>query len=468
MTVPGGMPTQPPQPPAIQGLPLPQRPKKSPWDSSSVGGAPPPREPPRAGSIARGASSPAWPGDASPAGLRRQDSDVTEHAIGDALPDVSMNELAAWLESRIPTASDSGSTHTSEPGAPQGATARAGAVPVLESPPLIPTARAQVAADHSGPPETLRLPPEPTVDDPQGRPPGPPSVSDLSIAPPTLAPDADQRLSNPNVRGLHATRAHADQAQATGTGSETMSAPGELAGLLNDLQEADPGLSPDRSSGRASPGRAPSLRSVQDTVPETTGQMMAPAARKQTAAARGSTKASKPRAATAARAVNEVRFDAAPLWRRLTATFIDAAAVIGLLYLPLRAGWFGPVVSAIRPWEPDDIGRALFGGHLTFPLILAALTVLLLSIVPHALAGRSLGKLLTGLMLVSNWTGERPGWVQVVVRQVMGLFTTALGAASYLWFIVDRRSSTLHDRLTGTTCVIAGSRVVQAAHDPVS
>ncbi len=164
---------------------------------------------------------------------------------------------------------------------------------------------------------------------------------------------------------------------------------------------------------------------------------------------------------------NEIRFDTAPLWRRMVATTIDAGLVAALVILPLRAGWFGPVAQKIRPWEPDDIGRALFEGHLTLPLIVGFVAVFALGSVPHGLAGRTLGKFVTGLMIVNSWTGERPGWPQVLLRQMVGLFTTVLGVASYLWFIVDRRNAALHDRLTGTACVIANSRVVRAARDPV-
>lgn len=156
------------------------------------------------------------------------------------------------------------------------------------------------------------------------------------------------------------------------------------------------------------------------------------------------------------------------MWRRLLATLIDGGLVAALIIVPLRAGWFGAVAKNIRPWEPDDIGQALFQGHLTVPLILTALLVLLLGSIPHALAGRTLGKLVTGLIIVNSWTGSRPSWSQVILRQVVGLLTTLLGIASYLWFIVDRRSSALHDRLTGTACVVANSRIVRAARDPLA
>ena len=247
----------------------------------------------------------------------------------------------------------------------------------------------------------------------------------------------DHRLTNQRVRGANLGPAPTELDLG---GGPTLAAPGELAGVAEANGPAGSGRIMGAPAGRRTPQSRPST---------------APPAASQRASAPVSTEA-------------QIRFEAAPLWRRLIATIVDGAVVAALIILPIRAGWFGPVVQNIRPWEPDDIGRALFGGHLTVPLILGAFVFLLLGSVPHGLAGRTLGKLLTGLMLVNNGTGSRPGWPQVILRQVVGLLTTVLGAASYCWLIVDRRSSTLHDRLSGTSCVISGSRSVKAGYDPLA
>ena len=349
--------------------------------------------------------------------------------------------------------------------APRGS--RAGAVPALGTPP-------RQYGDRQGPTdslpsaETLRLPP--------GHP-------DRAPPPADFASGEDPRLTNASVQGLRAPPTPIDLGQDAFTGdrfagsAETVAAPGELAGILDELGQADVGLRGSLGTAAAAPDGLhrqvpPSPEMTSRLGPSNRGMSSDGQAFRATTADRNPT-AVPGRGLTIGSAndrrpmSDEVRFIAAPMWRRLLATVIDGSVIAALIILPLRAGWFGTVAQNIRPWEPDDIGRALFDGHLTIPLVLTALLVLLLGSVPHGLAGRTLGKLLTGLMIVNSWTGARPGWAQVILRQLVGLLTTILGIASYFWFIVDRRNSALHDRLTGTSCVVANSRVVRAARDPV-
>lgn len=461
-----------------------ERGRSSPWDTSSVGGAP----------AYPGAPRGTRPPKAAPA-LRRRDSDVTDDAAkplvgGSGLPvGNGINELTAWLDSRGAEAEETVSTpvRPSVRPPPEGRIARAGAIPAIDAPPLTPQAKAHAAAADDGAAETVRLgredPARPRM-----------SVSDL-VLPPNDEPSADRassgarsdpRLSNPHVRGLGLGPTPAELTRlgdlAEGGSSDTVSAPGELAGILRDVDES----ALERALGASAlADRAVRLRgSPEKTEPEMTGPILSAARRGQPArpqeAARRGRQPQRPvpgRKPTPARAAgrppprptrDEIRFSAAPLWRRLLATIIDGSMVLTLILLPLRVGWFGEVAQRIRPWEPDDIGRALFAGHLTVPLGLTVVAVLVLGAIPHGLAGRTPGKLLTGLMLVNSWTGRRPGWTQVILRQLIGLLTTGLGIASYFWLIVDRRSSALHDRLAGTSCVIAGSRNVRAARDPIS
>ncbi len=264
-------------------------------------------------------------------------------------------------------------------------------------------------------------------------------------------------MSNPSVHGAPA-------ASAASTVNETVAAPGELAGLRFDRANAGSNPQTPPEQGGSLAARAGRLRKAPaETDPDMTGRFISS---QQTGAASATKKtADTARKSAPARtsANREIVFSAAPLWRRLVATLVDGGVIASLIIFPIREGWFGERAQSIRPWEPDDIGRALFEGHLTVPLILTSVAVLVLGCVPHGLAGRSFGKLLTGLVLVNNWTGERPGWTQVIIRQVIGLLTTVLGISSYLWFIVDRRRSALHDRLTGTSCVVAGSGHARSA-----
>ena len=381
---------------------------------------------------------------------------MTDHdGLGSLVPEENLRELSDWLQNRVePSSGRPGPKRGGR--APQAGPPAGGGRPPAPRPPEAPTlkedARTLAAQANQEIPDTVRVTPR------HPGPPAPPPVpQELRLpddAPPTIS---DPRLGHGQVRGLGLgpTPAELKLGEAAPSGAA------EFGGRGAQRGRARANAGGGRAAGPTDPARRSRAPIAADPEAESTGPLFAipkqAPGRFNTATGRHATSASG----------SAVHYDAAPLWRRLVATLIDATVVIGLMAIPLRAGWFGQGILAIRPWEPDDIGQALFGGVLTAPLVIAALLFLLVGSVPHGLGGRTLGKLITGLKLVNNWTGDQPGWTQVVLRQVVGLATTALGAASYLWFIVDRRSSALHDRLTGTSCVIANSRVVHAARDPM-
>jgi uncharacterized RDD family membrane protein YckC len=100
----------------------------------------------------------------------------------------------------------------------------------------------------------------------------------------------------------------------------------------------------------------------------------------------------------------------------------------------------------------------LIGGAMLLPAIAFVVLVIVSSSLSHALAGRSLGKLVTGLELVEKSTGRRPTLLRTVIRAVVGVLGSIIFGMSYLWLIVDRRSRTLHDVITGTIAVVSSSR----------
>lgn len=165
-----------------------------------------------------------------------------------------------------------------------------------------------------------------------------------------------------------------------------------------------------------------------------------------------------PNALTAAVAEPSVSFAVPGLARRLAADLIDLAVIGALVIAPISLGLFGRNLSAISWVDPDDVSHALISGAILFPAAIFLILVFVASSLSHALAGRSLGKLATGLELVVKKSGRRPSLVRTVIRALLGIVASLALGMSYLWLIVDRKSRTLHDVLSGTVPVISSSR----------
>ncbi len=163
-------------------------------------------------------------------------------------------------------------------------------------------------------------------------------------------------------------------------------------------------------------------------------------------------------ALTAAVAEPAVHFHLPGLFRRVAADAIDFAVLAALIIAPVAFGLFGNKLADISWIDPDEVSTALVGGSLALPVVAFAILVLVASSLGHALAGRSLGKLVCGLELVEKKSGMRPTLLRTVLRAILGLVGLAAFGMSYLWLFVDRKSRTLHDVLTGTIAVVSSSR----------
>jgi uncharacterized RDD family membrane protein YckC len=154
----------------------------------------------------------------------------------------------------------------------------------------------------------------------------------------------------------------------------------------------------------------------------------------------------------------EIRLQLASGTRRAIALVIDAAVVLAVVAVPMSLGIFGKQVSPSAFLDPDDLSALVMSGALTRPL--AALFVLIFvgSAASHAFAGRTIGKLLTGLELIARKTGRRPGPVRSVLRALFQVGGLLCMGAGYAWLIVDRRARAFHDVLTGTAVVVSSTR----------
>jgi len=85
-------------------------------------------------------------------------------------------------------------------------------------------------------------------------------------------------------------------------------------------------------------------------------------------------------------------------------------------------------------------------------LVAAPLVALGYYVLLWTLAGRTIGKWLMGLRVVSN-TGSTPNFTQSVIRVFGYLLSALLLYLGYLWVLVDRRRMAWHDHLARTHVV---------------
>jgi len=68
--------------------------------------------------------------------------------------------------------------------------------------------------------------------------------------------------------------------------------------------------------------------------------------------------------------------------------------------------------------------------------------------------GLTPGKMLLGLQVVDQRTGEAPGLPRMLLREIVGKFLSGLlFGLGYLWALFDKNAQTWHDKLAGTVVV---------------
>lgn len=166
-------------------------------------------------------------------------------------------------------------------------------------------------------------------------------------------------------------------------------------------------------------------------------------------ASRKSSKAAPPKPEDKSR----TRFQMPTAARRLGSAAVDGALIVGLMVMLSRMGAFGEATANLNIWEPDDVGTHLVQGNLTFALVTFFMFVLLYSTLTHGYLGWSLGKRIFGLRVVTSRTGARPSPRRALIRALLSIPSLVLGCAGYLWPIVSRHATCLHDLLSWTRVV---------------
>ena len=139
--------------------------------------------------------------------------------------------------------------------------------------------------------------------------------------------------------------------------------------------------------------------------------------------------------------------------RRLGSAILDGFLVVGTTVLLARSGAFGEAAANLNVLEPDDVGTKLVQGDLTLALVTFLVLLLCYSTFTHGYLGWSLGKLAFGLRVVTRRTGERPTPRRALLRAALSVPSLLFGCAGYLWPIISRRATCLHDLLSWTQVV---------------
>lgn len=147
----------------------------------------------------------------------------------------------------------------------------------------------------------------------------------------------------------------------------------------------------------------------------------------------------------------------AGLIRRCLSFLVDFVIIGGLCVGLLLAASVVKGVKAVPP-HLSDLDILLYRAHaldkLLIPsLALCGLVVLVYATVfASALGGRTPGRLLTGVRLVTA-SGEPPGLVRALLRAVFSFVSFGLCLGGFWLALFDRKGQTLHDKLTRTFVV---------------
>ena len=149
----------------------------------------------------------------------------------------------------------------------------------------------------------------------------------------------------------------------------------------------------------------------------------------------------------------DVRVQTSGLGRRGLAISIDAALALAMVAGPAGLGLFGSRLASRGLWTLDGFTGAIRNGELLLPLGVFVSLLFIGSLVLRLSVGRTPGEWMMRISLVRSKDAQKPGTARIVLRSLFGLFSLGLAGAGYFFCILDRRSRTLHDVLSGVTMI---------------
>jgi len=139
-------------------------------------------------------------------------------------------------------------------------------------------------------------------------------------------------------------------------------------------------------------------------------------------------------------------YAAAPFGARFVAFGIDLV-VLGCIYSFLLL-LTGLVLLRVTPADITIIAQ-IFSRFLMFFIVMPIVLPMVYFSIFHAVSGRTIGKLLMGLQVVSAANGLlTPG--ESFLRWVGYLLSGLPAAAGFLWSVLDREHDAWHDKLAGS------------------
>ena len=145
---------------------------------------------------------------------------------------------------------------------------------------------------------------------------------------------------------------------------------------------------------------------------------------------------------------------AAGFIRRFTAASIDTAllggAAAGVVWLGFASFGTSPALQAAL----RDTGKVLPALGLPIALLLAAV-VGLYSLAFHFLSGKTIGKMVVGLRVITTDGNPLTIW-RAAGRTAAYAATLMTFFIGFLWILVDDRGQALHDKIAGTYVIIEG------------
>lgn len=147
----------------------------------------------------------------------------------------------------------------------------------------------------------------------------------------------------------------------------------------------------------------------------------------------------------------------AGFWRRLIAYSIDGF-IIGVVFIVLAfiagiAFFSGTMSGGSNAWLQEINDPALMFSFTLWLWLFSALTNIAYFTYFHGSTGRTPGKMLLGLQVVSV-EGGRISFGAAFLRSVGYLVSSLVFCLGYIWIAFDKRKQGWHDKIAGTVVII--------------
>jgi uncharacterized RDD family membrane protein YckC len=147
----------------------------------------------------------------------------------------------------------------------------------------------------------------------------------------------------------------------------------------------------------------------------------------------------------------------AGFWRRFIAYMIDGFIIsiilMTLIFIAVIAFFAGTISSGSNPWMAEINNPALALSYTLWIWLFSTMINILYFTYFHGSTGRTPGKMLLGLQVVSV-DGNRISFGIAFLRSVGYLVSSICFCLGYIWIGFDRKKQGWHDKIAGTVVII--------------